>query len=400
MSGDGRVNKDDIIRYNSDGVPDLDLTIKAIAEVVSGRATDSHVRGLGEQVTQLHSDLRESNDKREFLQKSLDELKVRYEAGGGGGEGPKPLEWDPIAGGGEQKAFGYGRSAPDWVKKDIATNDNTPGARVSNVEPYMDLKEGNPLDGFVSKRTVTGATFKVPFLTSVDFGTEASIPLDNHATDRVNQGTLTSSDVTIDTYTAQVLVPEPAAEDVSGLEDSVTRILMARASTAMGAAIYKVIKDDVKAAGPTITTVSDGDADKAPTAAQVEAALRSMYAGISTAYRGGSAFALSISRGIESSTWAIRAANASYEFSLRDGVDRFRGAPILVSDNLDVSDTAKQCGAVMGNFMYGILCGDREEFMLQRYTATVPGAWTYFARFRFKPVIWDKAALITLISKD
>lgn len=279
--------------------------------------------------------------------------------------------------------------------KSIDQQYQVPGSPESSVMPYHALTAGAPLMPYVASNPVTGSKFHVPEVGGFEFTTENTAP---NNTQRTAQGKLSSRDESVDTVTGELVVSEPAADDLPALREVASSLIMDVAGTKHGSDLHGVIKATVgNTEASQFKRVVTGRAAALPTEANVEGITRNMRDAIRPQYRAMSArwcfspelFSLIASQAGDDNHWVRYSP---------DGTLYLWGYPTAEDGNFDDGTTAGDLSGAFGNFSRAIMLGDRETLELREYDATRPGQITMFSRMRYKYVRYDQNAVVGLIS--
>ena len=283
------------------------------------------------------------------------------------------------------------------ITKAINAQVDVPGSPVQSEGLYHAIGAGSPATPYVTTQPISGSTFKVPVVSGFSFSAEATAPANPGV--RTAQGALSSRDEQVATYTGEMVVSEPAADDLPGLRETATSLIMDVAGTHHGASLVAHVKATVGTAATNYRRVATGEGTGLPAnAAALQAKTKEMRDAIRPQYRAmGARWVLSPE--LFSALAAIAGENSHWLRFTPDGVLMLWGYPTMEDGNLETGGAAGDLSGYFGNLSRGIMLGDREVLEIREYEATRPGQLTIFARMRFLYTEWDPAAIVGLLSR-
>lgn len=277
-------------------------------------------------------------------------------------------------------------------------NDNTDvnGGRVDSTQPYYVIEQSNVLGRQLGTVIpVSGGVVKLPDVSSISWASEATTPIntsvDGAAGSRIPGGTVSSKNVTIETWVSENAYSIASLEDVPAMDGAIAGLMMTQLGRAESTDAVAVVKAATLASGHAVTTGVGSGTDRLPTAANLIGKLSDVREALGSGY-GNRGWAVSrelLGRIQESN-------NTTLNFDPIRGVQTLFGDPVYVVDQLESSATNGNLVGVYGDFSKGLVMATAATASIGRYDQTRPGAMTYFGRARFKHSVWDTSAIVTL----
>ena len=281
----------------------------------------------------------------------------------------------------------------------ISGSNDVTGSLEDGMSTWHTLTQFNPFRGDITVMQANNAAIVIPQLSGITFAEET--PVDSG---RANSGAMSERRVVITNWASQSQFSKPALEDVQGVREAISSMILQQYSVAQATDIAKVLKAGVSGDN---TPVNTGDSEirrveydiSASTndiedATAIIGAMTNLVAGVGVAYRTNGKFHVS------PAVYATltQSNNTTLNFDPTTGLFRLFGYPVVINSYLDDGGTAADVSCYFGDFRRGAILAERRALEVNEYPQTAPGLMTYYSNGRFKPSVWDGSALVAMVT--
>ena len=255
-----------------------------------------------------------------------------------------------------------------WSQARRGVSDSFP---VDALEPWYELREGNPLIEYALVRNISTGAMNVPNISTGEVTKNGNVPDSPAAPVGV---TVAGQMTAVDVYDLTSSVPLGPSRWVVALEGQLMSEHMLRHGFAQGADALAAVKAGVRAANFGAVKVTTGVAAALPTAATLPGKLASMLANVKGYYRLNAAWMANES--IEAVLFSLFSA-AGYAVPLQFGIRELLGYPWRLNSHADNGKTADDVSCYFGGWMHALTMGMETEFLFRLFEETNPGALTF-----------------------
>ena len=267
-----------------------------------------------------------------------------------------------------------------------------PGAPQDAGTIWTPQTGGNKFRPYISIQQIVGDSFAIVKLDEFAFETRAN---SKAAFDDTKDAA--ESIIAIGTHELLHVQSMPSIDDVGQYIPMIETAVMRADGKLKGAKIFDAIK---ASSGTTngFEQVNTGVAATLPVAGDAIGKLADLSEAIGTDYQEGAVWHMA--RAVVA---LIRKATAGtggdFAYDASTGTNTLWGQSIIPNDRMEKGNAANHVSVAYGNFMEGIVMGERVDLEIEYNPYTNPGNQTFYARTRFKEAINDTGAIACMRTK-
>ena len=269
------------------------------------------------------------------------------------------------------------------------TETDIAGRSVESARMYYTAEQFNPFAGQVAVIPVSGGSVKLPELGGLVFTEEDTVPVNRE----LASNSVSSKTVIIKNWTNYSQFSKPHFDDLPGLREMVTSLILQQHSVKQAEETAAVIKASVSGSG--FASVATGVADGLPSSDDVIGKLADLMSAVSTAYRTAGNF--HVSPAVYSAlVIAGRSATSGFAFDAASAQGTLFGYPVVINSYLQDGSTADDVSAIFGDLSKGVAMCERRALSIDEFPQAQPGYITYYSDARWTPAVWDVSAVAGL----